>query len=193
MKHNYQAPWGILLVVISSVTTILCVGIAAGIIFSNHSNAPWVALSPLALIVGGALFTIRSYTITPNAILIHRLCWTTQLPLTGLQSARFEPDAMQGSIRTFGNGGLFSFSGFFHNKTLGTYRAFVTDPSLTIVLRFPSHTVVISPATPEEFVKHIEITDLTHLNSENSSLEKNTQNVFSRFYTHTANCKKPCT
>lgn len=162
MKRNYQAPWSRSLFAISSITTILCLGIAAGFIFSSHSKITWVAFFPLALITAGALFTIRSYTIAPDAIFIHRLFWATRLPLKGLRSARFEPDIMSGSIRTFGNGGLFSFSGFFHNKTLGTYRAFVTDPSSTIVLRFPSHTVVISPATPEEFVKHIEITDLTH-------------------------------
>lgn len=118
---------------------------------------PWIALLPLAIIAGGALFTIRGYTVTPDAVWVHRLFWKTRLSLTGLQSARFEPDAMSGSIRIFGNGGLFSFSGFFRNKTLGTYRAIVTDPHLTVVLRFSSRTMVVSPSTPEDFVHEIAI------------------------------------
>jgi hypothetical protein len=80
--------------------------------------------------------TVRGYTVTSDTILVQRLFWTTRLPLAGLQSARFEPEAMRWSIRTFGNGGLFSFTGCFRNKLLGAYRAFVTDPRRAVVLRY---------------------------------------------------------
>src|SRR3954464_11996498 len=103
------------------------------------------------MVCGGALFTIRGYTVTPDALLVHRLFWTTRLPLAGLQSAQFEPNAMRWSIRTFGNGGLFSFTGWYRNKALGAYRAFVTDPHQTVVLHFPNRTVVVSPSVPAEF------------------------------------------
>ena len=113
---------------------------------------PWIALPPLAIVFGAAPFTIRGYTVTPEAILVQRLFWTTRLPLADLQSAEFRPDVMRWSIRTFGNGGVFSFSGFFRNKTLGAYRALVTDPHRTVVLRFPTRTMVVSPSAPEEFI-----------------------------------------
>jgi len=116
---------------------------------------PWLAFLPLALVIGSAPFTIRGYSITSEAIMVHRLFWTTQLPIAGLQSVRFNPEAMSGSIRTFGNGGMFSFTGFFRNKLLGSYRAFVTDPHRTVVLHYVSRTIVISPATPEEFVRDL--------------------------------------
>lgn len=115
----------------------------------------WTALLPLVIVCGGALFTIRGYTVTSDAILVHRLFWTTRLALAGLQSAHFEPDVMGWSIRTFGNGGLFSFTGFFRNRRLGAYRAFITDPHRTVVLHFPTRTVVVSPDSPEEFVHDI--------------------------------------
>ena len=155
---TYKAPWSTSLIAISSFTTLVCAGIAIGIILSDHGARSWVALGPVAIIVGCALFMSRGYTVTPTAILVHRLLWTTRLPLTGLQSAQFEPDAMRGSIRTFGNGGLFSFSGFFRNKALGAYRAFVTDLHRTVVLRFRSRTVVVSPSAPEEFIHDIAVT-----------------------------------
>ena len=155
---NHKAPWSTSLIIISSLATALCAGIAIGFILSGRGALPRVALLPLAIIAGGALFTIRGYTVTPDAILVHRLFWTTRLPLTGLQSAQFEPDAMRGSIRTFGNGGLFSFTGFFRNTALGTYRAFVTDLHRTVVLRFPSRTVVVSPSAPEDFIRDIRVT-----------------------------------
>jgi hypothetical protein len=155
---QYKAPWSTSLIVISSLATILCVGFAFGMIWSGHEVFPWLALLPLAIVCGGALFTVRGYTVTSDAILVHRLFWTTRLPLAGLRSAQFEPDAMRWSIRTFGNGGLFSFTGFFRNKALGAYRAFVTDPHRTVVLHFPTRTVVLSPSAPEEFVHDIGVT-----------------------------------
>jgi hypothetical protein len=59
---------------------------------------------------------------------------------------------MQGSIRTFGNGGLFGFIGLFRNKKLGRYRAFATDEKNAVVLRFATHTLVITPEQPQRAV-----------------------------------------
>ena len=156
LTKYYKAPWSTSLIVISSLATVLCVGAALAMMWSSQGVLPWLALLPLAIVGGGALFTIRGYTVTSDAILVHRLFWTTRLPLAGLKSAQVEPDAMRWSIRTFGNGGLFSFTGFFRNKKLGAYRAFVTDPHQTVVLHFSTRTVIVSPAAPEEFVHDID-------------------------------------
>jgi hypothetical protein len=110
---------------------------------------------PVAIVFSGALFTIRGYTVTPDAIRIHRLFWTTRFSLFGLHSAKVEPEAMRRSIRTFGNGGLFSFSGWFYSKTLGAYRAFVTDPHRAVVLHFDRRNIVLSPSAPEDLVHDI--------------------------------------
>ena len=152
---TYEAPWSTSLIVISFSVTLVCLGGAFGLMLGGHRVLPLVALLPLGIVCGSALFTIRGYTLTGDAMLIHRLFWTTRLPLAGLQSAKFEPDAMRRSFRTFGNGGLFSFSGFFRNSALGAYRAFVTDPHRTVVLHFPARTVVVSPSAPEEFVEDL--------------------------------------
>jgi hypothetical protein len=157
MKH-YRAPWSKSLIVISSLATALCLGIALGMVWNGRGIFPWLALLPLAIVICSAPFAIRGYSVTSDAILVHRLFWTTRLPLVGLQSAQFDPSAMRGSIRTFGNGGLFSFTGFFRNKLLGAYRAFVTDPRRTVVLHYSKRTVVVSPATPEEFVRELAVT-----------------------------------
>ena len=118
--------------------------------------AAWMVSLTLLLPMLCALFAIRGYSITPDAILIHRPLWVTRLPRTGLESACFQPNAMRRSIRTFGNGGFFSFSGFYWNKGFGAYRAWVTDPSRTIVLRYrPKRTVLLSPAAPDQFLRDL--------------------------------------
>jgi hypothetical protein len=152
MKH-YRSPWSTSLVVISAGATIVCLGVSLSVVTVTVGRGvlPWVGLLPLAILVGSAPFTIRGYTVTAEAILVHRLCWATRLPREGLQSATAEPGAMRGSLRTCGNGGLFSFSGRYWSKRLGPYRALVTDPRRTVVLRYVDHTVVVSPASPEQF------------------------------------------
>jgi hypothetical protein len=59
---------------------------------------------------------------------------------------------MRRSLRLFGNGGMFGITGLYRNKTLGTYRAFVTDPRQSVVLQMTSRVVVISPAYPRAFL-----------------------------------------
>ena len=104
---------------------------------------------------GTALFTIRGYTVTQDALLIQRLFWKKRIPLQGLKSAQITPDAFRKCIRTCGNGGLFSFSGFYYSKSIGHFRAFATDLANPIVLRFEKRTLVISPSEPEAFVQNV--------------------------------------
>jgi hypothetical protein len=159
MKH-YEAPWSTSLIVMSVVTTIVCLGSASGAWLSlgaKHAYGAlgWAALLPLVILFGAALFTIRGYGLSSDSILVYRLLWSTVLPRTGLESAEVDLEAMRGSLRTFGNGGAFSFTGFYYNKRLGSYRAYVTDPHRTVILRYANRRAVLSPATPEDFVQDL--------------------------------------
>lgn len=160
---TFSAPWSRSLIVTTVAVLLLCVGIVAVSIALDQSIFLWASLLPLGIIPSTALWTVRSYIVAPGLLLIRRLLWTNRLPLDELLSAHIEPNAMRGSIRLFGIGGVFSWSGLFRNKTLGTYRAFVTDPSRTVVLRFRSHVVVVSPDEPEKFVETV--TAARHLSS----------------------------
>jgi hypothetical protein len=153
LMNRYKASWSKLLVGTSTFLTILF--LAIGFILARRGDGVVSVLAwiPVLFSIGCALFTIRGYTITPDTILIRRLLWATELPRAGLASAHFVPNAMRWSIQTFGNGGFFSFSGFYWNKALGAYRAYVTDPARTVVMHYrASRTVLLSPAAPEDFV-----------------------------------------
>lgn len=152
MKYHH-APWSRALVVMSVLSTVILIGVSA-LLFAR-GPARFAAVFPLLVLAIGALFTVRGYSVRPGLLLVHRLGWNTQLPLHDLQSARFQPDAMKGSLRVFGNGGLFSFTGLYRNRELGSYRAFVTDLRHPVVLRFPARCVVVSPSDPEDFVREV--------------------------------------
>ncbi|MDD5262216.1 MAG: PH domain-containing protein [Methylacidiphilales bacterium] len=155
---TYKAPWSTLLIVMSTLATLLILGLVVWLAFlplPKHGSeiVLWLRWLPLLLVPICALSIVRGYAITADAILVHRLFWSTRLPRAGLKSATFEPGIMCKSIRTCGNGGFFSFTGFYWNKTLKSYRAFVTDHRRTVVLHYERRTIVVSPGEPEEFVR----------------------------------------
>jgi hypothetical protein len=153
---NYKAPWSKLLI----GTSILCTAACLAPLVASLPKLPPVAVVlvkcvPLLFIVGTALFTIRSYSISAGSLFVQRMFWSTQIQLSGLKSAQFDPRAMKGSIRTFGNGGFFAISGWYWSKRLGAYRAWVTDPKKSVILEFEKRKIVVSPETPEQFVDSI--------------------------------------
>ena len=159
MKH-YNAPWSrtLLLVTVISTAVLLCItlselrGIAS---LQIGTLGFWLSILPLFLVVGAALFMVRGYSITSDEILIHRLFWDTKLSREGLQSVALEPDALRGALRTFGNGGLFGFTGWYESSRLGSFRVFATDSARTVVLRYAGRVVVVTPDPPEQFIREL--------------------------------------
>jgi hypothetical protein len=145
-----------LLIVVSALATFLCVGIGLGLPpLVAKPGVAWAGGLLLALPPVCALFAVRGYRITPDAILVLRPGWVTRLSRAGLVSVSFEPGVMRCGLRLCGNGGFFAFAGLFWNRDLRTHRAFVTDGQRTVVLRYARRTVVVSPEWPEEFVREL--------------------------------------
>jgi len=154
---RFDAPWGKLLTGITLVSSVILIGLPiVGLTTGPVGTWPWSLLMvalPLGLLAGCALFMLRGYEISPEGLMVLRAGWQTRIPLSGLQSVTVMPDAMRGSLRTFGNGGLFCFAGKYWSRKLGHFRAFVTDLNRTVVLRFTDgRTIVVSPSDPETFV-----------------------------------------
>ena len=167
---RYNAPWCTGLIVVSTLFTVFMLGLSVSAWWYAFVKQPpiplrWSALLPLVILFSGVLFTIRGYTITPDAILVHRLLWDTRLPRHGLESAILDPKALRWSLRTFGNGGVFSVSGFFWNKRLRSFRALLTDPKRAVILRYANRRVVLSPDAPEEFIQDLSIAKPSRPNS----------------------------
>jgi len=150
----YKAPWGGWLVGLSVLQTLLFVGGAA---YELRQGRWWLSLALVGLTLGCALFGIRGYTVTPDEILVHRPFWATRLPLAGLESAQSLPKGVSWRGIRIGNGGFFSFSGWSYVPGRGLFRVYVTDPNHKVLLRFATRQVVVSPGTPEEFIRDLPI------------------------------------
>jgi PH (Pleckstrin Homology) domain-containing protein len=151
---EFRAPWSASL----RTMTVTSMGVMALVVMGAIVARPpllaavlLIAL-PLIIVASTVAGRVRGYTLTEDAITVHRGSWDTRLPLTGLRSVTGDVDAMRGSIRVLGNGGVFAFTGRFWNSKLGWYRAFATDPGRAVVLRYANRTIVISPHDPQHFI-----------------------------------------
>jgi hypothetical protein len=153
---TFNAPWGAPLKVTTGLSSLILAGIAAIGTFSGpHNNPLWILgmiAAPLSILFIAALFSIRGYVLTREALIIRRPGWNSKVWLSGLQSAEVNAEAMSQSIRIFGNGGMFCVTGTFSNDKLGSYRAFATDTKHSVVLRFSDRTIVVTPDLPDNFV-----------------------------------------
>jgi transcriptional regulator with XRE-family HTH domain len=145
-RTRFLAPLGKSVKIIVLVTTIL-------IIAATFLPLGFFILIPYAIYAGCFLESIQSYAIEGKTLVVNRLLWKTRIPLDGLKMATAEKNAMKGSLRLFGNGGLFVYAGWFKNASLGSFRACATDTGRTVVLKFAEKTVVVSPDDPEAFVR----------------------------------------
>lgn len=156
---TFEAPWGTSLKLLTALSVSILGGVVLiGLFGGPRDSWPWwlgMVAMPLLVLLGSACFAIRGYVIDDRTLLIRRPGWRVPVDLRELRSVEANPAAMRGSVRVFGNGGLFCFAGRFRNRLLGPYRAFATDPKRAVVLRFPARTVVVTPGDPGRFVEEI--------------------------------------
>ncbi len=135
-RCEFDAPWCRLLKAISLLGTAVLLGTFVTVWISMPTGSFWTRLFALSaaplIFTGCALFTVRRYRLEGRALLVQRLFWWTRVSLEGLRDAAADPQALRGSVRLCGNGGLFSFSGWYYRKGLGRFRAWVTDPGRAV-------------------------------------------------------------
>ena len=60
---------------------------------------------------------------------------------------------MSGTIRTFGNGGLFGYTGYYRNAKFGTMRWFATQrKNYVLIEKINGKKIIITPDEPENFI-----------------------------------------
>lgn len=154
------APWPAFLKGTSVVVTLILAG-AGYLLWSpldGHPAPVWRVLMAglmLVIVVAAALYVVRDYQISDSTLRVRRLLWHTTIDLSKLQRATLDPQATKGSIRVFGNGGLYSFTGYYRNREIGTYRAFITDWNKSVILHLGDRAVVLSPADPTTFLQEL--------------------------------------
>jgi hypothetical protein len=149
IRQHFRAPWSW---TVWALTLLAGGALAAGVL---TSGVVWVQLVLGGVLLGALVFGVRGYSVHEGTILVHRLGWATRFPLDEVDDVELAPNVTIGSIRSFGNGGLFGYVGHYRNETLGAYRAYATDGTNAVVLRHADGPIVITPDDPVAFVEAV--------------------------------------
>lgn len=166
-QARFDAPWGRTVTVVTTSVIVLVLGMAAVplLIMLAEGKFKWVALAApavaLVALIVLSLFGVWGYAIHKDELWVRRTLWQTRVSLSGLRAATVDSDAMKRAWRTAGNGGFMAFTGWFRNKRLGSYRAFVTDARRCVVLEFEDRKIVVSPDKPRRFVEALGLNPAT--------------------------------
>jgi hypothetical protein len=157
---EFSAPWGRSLRVTTAVSLLVVLGaIAAAELVVPRQLLPLrlaMAVVPALIVLSALPFMVRGYVLTDKDIEVRRLGWHKVLPLAGLVAVTGQPQGLRGSVRLFGNGGLFAVSGWFWNKRIGRFRAYVTDPTRAVLLRYRDGSqVVLTPHDVQHFIVRV--------------------------------------
>jgi hypothetical protein len=152
MRKQFRAPWDLKLIAITSGIIIVFGGL--------NYVAPnlWSAILLWSIVLGCAAFGVYGYSIQDGKLKILRLGWSKDIQLSEINSVEEKPNAMLGSFRRFGIGGVFGYIGHFSNSILGRYKAYATNTRQTVVIYTKEEQVVISPDNTKEFVASLKET-----------------------------------
>lgn len=118
----------------------------------------FLVLLPVALMVVTLSITYfyspKGYEVDLNDIAVIRKAGKFFISRKDIQSIKAIPDTdLAGSVRTFGNGGLFGYTGYFRNKIHGSTRWFVTQRKNYILITMKlGKKYVLSPDDVDGFL-----------------------------------------
>jgi hypothetical protein len=153
---RFSAPWSRSLRITTTISLLVLLSVVVVATLLGPRLLPLrlgVAGLPALVVLAALPFMVRGYLLTDKEIEVQRLGWRTVLPLAGLVAVTGEPEGLRGSMRLFGNGGLFAVSGWFWNRRIGRFRAYVTDPGRAVLLRYrDGRQVVLTPHDVQHFI-----------------------------------------
>jgi hypothetical protein len=172
MALEFGAPWSRSLKAATLLAVVMLTVIAVAGMFVMPPRLLLARCTMLGLPIGvlaiSFLGMVSGYTLTATQLEVERPLWNTVFPLARLLSVAGDHEVFKGSVRVFGNGGIFSFTGLFWKRGLGFYRAFATDPGRAVVLKFRKRIIVVTPDDPQHFIVRLR----THLASATPSINE---------------------
>ena len=110
--------------------------IQSGIIFLN-----------VTVIVVSYLFSVKKYSVTVDELIIHRAIKNRVIKIIDITEIKtVDADDLSGTIRTFGNGGLFGYYGKYYNSKFGNMIWYVTQRRNRILIETnQGKKIIISP------------------------------------------------
>ncbi|MGO9261794.1 MAG: PH domain-containing protein [Bryobacteraceae bacterium] len=132
------------------LTAAVCAILAAVVIVTGSMIAAGIGALIVAL---SYAWSPRGYTISERSIFVKRFIGNARIPLDGIREARAATaEDFRGSIRLFGDGGLFGYYGVFRTSKLGKSNWYLTNRSHAVVVITGAKTALFSPDDTDGFL-----------------------------------------
>lgn len=106
----------------------------------------------LLVIIGTYITSPSSYTIIEGNIVI-KLNSSREIKIPFRETKKIEPIKEERTLKVFGNGGLFGYTGTFRARNTGLHQRWVTDRSKMILIETIHKKYIISPKDPQSFIQ----------------------------------------
>lgn len=112
----------------------------------------------LTTVIAGVGYMPMRLKANDEKVTVRRLFGSLEIPLNEvIDTRRIFKSEIDGSIRTFGSGGLFGYLGRFKNDRLGNYTMYATELNNLILVRTNNKKYVFSYSCPQEFVEFVNL------------------------------------
>jgi hypothetical protein len=114
-----------------------------------------VATFSAGIVVAAWALGPRGYTIGEGRLRVLRNGWPAlRIPLGDVRGVSLlDPDALRGSLKLLGMGGLFGYYGLFRSPVVGSYRLYATRGTGLVLVRTERQVLVLTPDSAEDFVE----------------------------------------
>jgi hypothetical protein len=134
------------------ITSLVMVGAAVA---AGFQVWPLAGILLLTTVLSFA-FAPMGYELRGRTLRITRPLGAREISLDGLQEARAAVASdFSGTIRLWGNGGLFGYYGLFRTSALGTCRWYLTNRRNAVVIVAANETVLVSPDDHDAFLSAV--------------------------------------
>ena len=140
----------------AKIVTVVMVAAAGAVPFVPGMVMYTVVILPVILFITW-LFSVTGFAIENNSLIVSRPLWKTTIVIPPGSIARMEPEVRMGLLRTFGNGGLFGYTGRFRNRKLGFFNAYATNwkHAVSVTSGGQDFCIVVTPEDVEGFIQSI--------------------------------------
>lgn len=164
MEKHYKATMDIRAVVITLVVMIILFGAAINQLYDiviAHQGNPIVktgsTLLAISILVLCYFISPSKYILTEKYLIIKRPIGSINIGLSDIKSVRkIDRKSLKGTIRLFGIGGVFGYTGAFYNSRLGKFTSYSTQYRNLFFIITSRKNVLISPNDVDLYAELLE-------------------------------------
>src|SRR5580693_3113029 len=118
---------------------------------------PMAPVLIIGLLIAMYFLKPLSVIVDNNSITIERKMKPVTIPFTEIKTIRqLQKEEMAGAIRTFGNGGVYGYTGLYYNKKMGSMTWYCTQrKNYVLIEKADGKKLIVTPDNAEDMMQYL--------------------------------------